>query len=102
MTGAEYQETFDREAERDYYPARVEGRSTSSGERYRAEFQPLALPKNGFYSLHGVSAARYQQMRDELGARGFSEVWVQTFVDDQGNRRYQATWLPRGSASPAP
>jgi len=99
ISGKEYQAAFDIKLREGFYPARVEGAQTSEGARFRAAFERLPAGAY-FYSYFGLTEDRFAKRNAELASVGFHLIWTQTFVDANGQVRYQATcWMkqPRQS-----
>jgi len=92
ISGKEYQAAFDLKLRDGFYPARVEGAQTSQGTRFRAAFEKIPAGAY-FYSYFGLAEDRFAKRNAELASAGFHVIWTQTFVDSNGQIRYQATWM---------
>jgi|SRR5947199_6283766 len=92
ISGKEYQAAFDIKLGEGFYPARVEGAQTSEGTRFRAAFEKIPAGSY-FYSYFGLVEDRFAKRNAELASVGFHLIWTQTFVDSNGQIRYQATWM---------
>ena len=92
ISGKEYQAAFDIKLREGFYPARVEGAQTSEGTRFRAAFEKIPAGSY-FYSYFGLVEDRFAKRNAELASVGFHLIWTQTFVDSNGQIRYQATWM---------
>jgi CubicO group peptidase (beta-lactamase class C family) len=91
MTGAAYQSEFDTEQKAGRYPSRVEGFSSTGTPLYRAVFAPLH--GSAFQSINGYTCSDYQSKAAALAKEGYQTASLQSFVSDDGTRRYQATWV---------
>jgi CubicO group peptidase (beta-lactamase class C family) len=92
MNGAAYQTKFNAEQTAGKYPSRVEGYSATGTALYRAVF----APNPGFsawQSNDGMTCETYQTNLAALIAAGYETASLQSYVSNDGTRRYQATWV---------
>jgi hypothetical protein len=92
MTSAEYQQEFDTRCQQKLYPVNVQGKNENGIAMYRAVFADYPRSRFSFQARHGLSKERYSQLRNELFAQGYHQLFVHTFVDSSGQLRYSATW----------
>lgn len=74
MSASDFQAVFNNKFANGFYPPRLEGMQTPDGRRYRATF--VKRPAHA-----------------ELTQRGYRIIWSQTFLDADGNKRFQVTWI---------
>jgi CubicO group peptidase (beta-lactamase class C family) len=98
MNWADYQAYFDSQAPLGRYPSRVEGRSQTGTPMYRAIYAPFK--GSSFETHHNMDCLTYQQRTAALAALGYQLASLQSFVGDDGLRRYQATWVDWSPCSP--
>jgi CubicO group peptidase (beta-lactamase class C family) len=91
MTGAAYQSQFNTQQAGGRYPSRVEGFSFTGAPHYRAVFAPFHGA--AWESHHGIDCPTYQSRAAALAAQGYETASLQSFVNSDGTRRYQATWV---------
>jgi N-acyl-D-amino-acid deacylase len=75
-----------------HYPSRVEGRIAAGAAQYRAQFVPLHTGAR-FQTRVGMDCLSYRNENDGQAAQGLLLENLQTYVDDGGRKRYQATWI---------
>ena len=92
LSSREMQERFDAEVSGRFYPARLEGRLRDGRSEYRAAFAAYPTPFR-FNSVWGWAEDRFLARDAELTTEGFRRVWTQEFMDGNGTRRFQGTWV---------
>lgn len=92
LSDVEYQAEFNRQLAGSYYPLEVEGRNFNGESQYRGKFVPFPPSSFYFYSIHGHTQASYESLNSDLLSQGYKQIFLQTFVDQDGITRYQATW----------
>ena len=99
MTGSQYQAYFDQQVQSGLYPTRIEGINHFGTPMFRAAFAPF----KGFAweSHHGFGCTDYQAINASLASRGYTQTSLQSYVDTDGTRRYQATWVDWSACSPS-
>jgi hypothetical protein len=91
MTGATYQATFNSEAAAGKYPSRVEGGNVTGTPLFRAVFAPVH--SSNWTSSNGIDCPMYESKAATLASEGYETASLQSFVSNDGTRRYQATWV---------
>ena len=89
--GATYQSWFNSEVAAGRYPSRVEGTQDTGRPLYRAAFVPFH--GSAFQSRNGIDCPTYQSLASSYASQGYQTASLQSFVSDDGTRRYQATWV---------
>lgn len=92
MDSAAYQAEFNTEQAAGKYPSRVEGFNSAGAALYRAVFAPdpgLA----GWQSNHGMTCQTYESTAASMASAGYQTASLQSYVSNDGTRRYQATWV---------
>ena len=92
MDSAAYQSTFDTEHSAGKYPSRVEGFNSTGTALYRAVF----APDPGFaawQSNNGMTCSTYKSTAASMTSAGYQTTSLQSYVSNDGTRRYQATWV---------
>jgi Bacterial tandem repeat domain 1 len=92
MTGAAYQSKFNAEAKTGKYPSRVEGFNSTGTDLFRAVF----APNHGFsawQSNDGLTCQTYKSTAASMASAGYETASLQSYVSNDGTRRYQATWV---------
>jgi hypothetical protein len=74
IDAAQYQQLFDEFVPQGYRPVSVSGYSSNGVDRFAAVLEQREGP--AFVARHGIDAAQYQQLFDEMVAQGFRLVWV--------------------------
>jgi hypothetical protein len=74
------------------YPSRIEGRQTSTGASYRAEFVPQHAGAQVGYAL-GLTCNDFVSLDKKYLGRGYEHVNLQWFEDPDGRMRLQAVWV---------
>lgn len=76
------------------YPSRLEGRSASGVNQFRAQFVPL---HDGVTVENGArqDCLEYQDRQTRLAGQGYALINLQSYLDAAGRRRYQAVWQKR-------
>lgn len=92
MSHRDYQNEFNRQDSRRFYPKQVEGREFNGVNQYRALFVSVPNYQFGFYSHHGLTVDLYNKKHAEYSSRGFKQVWRQEFTSSSGQTFIQATW----------
>jgi len=95
LTSEEYQQEFNSQMARRYYPPKVEGRLNGGQEQYRSEWEPFPPEPFEFASFIHMNAEDYEQKNQFYVANHFSLHSLTKFVDASGITRYQATWVKR-------
>ena len=91
IDGATYQSQFNSAAAAGKYPSRVEGYSGTGTPLYRAVFAPFH--GTAWQSHHGLACPAYQNYAATMGAQGYDTASLQSYIANDGTRRYQATWV---------
>ncbi len=89
--GSNYQAQFNAAVAAGKYPSRVEGTQDTGTQLYRATFAPFH--GSAFQSRNGIDCPTYQSLASTYAAQGYETASLQSFVSDDGTRRYQATWI---------
>lgn len=89
LTGAQYQQHFDKYTSQGYRPYQVESYSGQGGTRYAVIFRKQSGPAYSAY--HGLDAAAHQAKMDALGKAGYRPRNV-SVVSSGGQRRYTALY----------
>jgi CubicO group peptidase (beta-lactamase class C family) len=93
MNGAAYQSKFNSEKTAGNYPSRVEGFSFAGTPLYRAVFAPVPASVSAWQSSNGIDCPAYKNLSNTLRGEGYENASLQSFVSEDGTRRYQATWV---------
>ena len=91
-SASDSQAIFDSKFAAGFYPPRIEGAQTPDGSRYRATFVKLPA-RASFFSYIGMNQAVFARRESTLTQLGYRVIWTQTFIDADGNKRIQATWM---------
>jgi hypothetical protein len=92
MNSAAYQSEFNTEKSAGKYPSRVEGFNSTGTALYRAVF----APNPGFtawQSNDGLTCSTYKSTATSMASEGYQPASLQSYVSNDGTRRYQATWV---------
>jgi N-acyl-D-amino-acid deacylase len=89
--GSTYQSEFNAAAAAGKYPSRVEGYDATGTPHYRAVFAPFH--GSAWTSHHGIDCPTYQSYASSLATQGYETASLQSYVSNDGTRRYQATWV---------
>jgi hypothetical protein len=91
MSSSEYGKWFAKMENQQMYRIMVEGQLRGSQSQYRASFvkRPTDLQ---FASLHGSTEADLKQRSLRWRMNGLTEIWRQSFVDNQGITRWSVIW----------
>jgi len=92
MDAAAFQSTFNSEATAGKYPTRVEGFSSTGTPLYRAVFAPVPKEVSAWESHNGYDCPSFKSEAAALAGAGYGIVSLQSYVFNDGTRRYQATW----------
>jgi hypothetical protein len=94
MDAATYQSQFNAEAAAGKYPTRVEGYSATGTPLYRAVFAPYhSSPTSDWKSYNGIDCPTYKSYASTYASEGYENASLQSYVANDGTRRYQATWI---------
>jgi hypothetical protein len=93
MSGVAYQSKFNSEQAAGKYPTRVEGFSFTGTPLYRAVFAPVPASVSAWQSRHGIDCPTYKSLDTTLRSERYENASLQSFVSNDGTRRYQATWV---------
>ena len=99
MTGSQYQTYFNQQVLTGLYPTRIEGINHVGTPMFRAAFAPFK--GYAWESHHGFGCTDYQAINSSLAAKGYKQTSLQSYVDTDGTRRYQATWVDWSACSPS-
>ncbi len=91
MNAATYQATFNSEAAAGKYPSRVDGANVTGTPLYRAVFAPVH--SSNWTASNGIDCPAYKSQAQTLASQGYETASLQSFVSNDGTRRYQATWV---------
>lgn len=91
VDGNTYQSQFNAAQAAGKYPSRVEGYQSTGTPLYRAVFAPFH--GSAWQSRNGIDCATYQSTASSLASQGYETASLQSYVSDDGTRRYQATWV---------
>lgn len=91
-----------------FYIVTAEGRLHNGVSEWRVRWTPS--PRNVewyWYWWFGSTGPQYEEEAAPLvGRKGFNQIWLQSFVDAEGVRKYQAIYLkiiwPKGMTPPSP
>ncbi len=89
LTAAQYQKAFDELTGQGYRLKTISGYSVGASPRFAALWEKAAGP--AWAARHGLTAAQYQQVFDQMGAQGFRLRWVSAYAEG-GQARYAAWW----------
>ena len=90
MTAAQYQQQFDTLAAQGYRPVQVSGYSVA-GQAFYAAIWEKSLLTVPWAAHHGMTAAQFQQLTNDLGAQGYRLVQMSGY-SVQGQALYAAIW----------
>jgi CubicO group peptidase (beta-lactamase class C family) len=99
MNWSDYQSYYDSHAPLGLYPSVVEGRSQTGTPMYRAVYAPFK--GSAYETHHNMDCLTFQQRTSALASQGFQTASLQSFVANDGLRRYQATWVKWSSCAPS-
>lgn len=93
MSAADFKHEFDSQYNLRRYPPKIEGRNNKGINEFRAVFVPF--PQGAFYykTYTRMDKSLYDRKNSELYNNGFTLKTLQTFIDSNGIKRYQATWV---------
>ena len=91
MTGSSYQSQFSAAQAAGKYPSRVEGYNSTGTPLYRAVFAPFH--GTSWRSHHGLDCPAYRSYAASLASQGYETASLQSYISNDGTRRYQATWV---------
>jgi len=91
MTFSNYQTAFNNAVAAGKYPSRVEGMQSTGTNLFRAALVPFH--GTAFHSSHNMDCQTYTSNAATYASDGYELVTLQSFVSDDGTRRYQATWI---------
>jgi hypothetical protein len=92
MDGAAYQSKFNAEAKVGKYPSRVEGFNSTGTDLFRAVFAPVP-GFSAWQSNNGMTCQTFKGTAASMAAAGYETASLQSYVSNDGTRRYQATWV---------
>jgi hypothetical protein len=92
LSAAQYQQTFDALVAQGYRLTCVSGYGGAGQDRYAAIWEQRDGPP--WQARHGLNAAQYQQVFDQLAAEGYRLVHVSGYDVGAGDR-YAAIWEQR-------
>jgi hypothetical protein len=92
MDFSAYQTLFNEEVAAGKYPSRVEGYNSTGTGLYRAVFAPIPSV-SGWESHHDMTCQTYKSNASSLAGEGYQAASLQSYVSNDGTRRYQATWV---------
>jgi hypothetical protein len=93
-------------AKKPYYIKAAEGRLHDGVSEWRVEWTPSPEGVEWYwYWWYGSNGSEYlQHVQSLVGGPGFDQIWLQSFVDEHGIRKYQSIFLkiihPPGKPSP--
>lgn len=90
MDSAAYQAKFNAEQAAGKYPSRVEGYNSTGTGLYRAVFAPLP-GFSAWQSSYGMTCETYKSTASSMASAGYQAASLQSYVSNDGTRRYQAT-----------
>ncbi len=96
LTAAQSQKSFDELSGQGFRLKMVNGYSVGASPRFATLWEKTAGPP--WAARHGLTAAQYQQVFDQMDSQGFRLRWVCTYAEG-GQARYAAWW--EKSAGPA-
>jgi len=93
LSGPDYQKLFHANRSLSLYPMQVEGKVVNGESLFRARFAPKPDKEGfGYYSFHGIPKEDYRQRTAKYQRSGFREIYVNSFCDASGTRRFSGTW----------
>jgi CubicO group peptidase (beta-lactamase class C family) len=92
MDFSAYQALFNEEVAAGNYPSRVEGFNATGTGLYRAVFAPIP-DLSGWESHHDMTCQTYTSTAASMASEGYQAASLQSYVSNDGTRRYQATWV---------
>jgi hypothetical protein len=78
--------------ERHPHVSEVSGLNSTGTALYRAAFAPVSSYP-AWDSQHGMTCQAYKTTAASLASEGYATAWLQSYVSNDGTRRYQATWV---------
>lgn len=102
LPGGDYHARFTRQRTRRRYPAVVEGNNLDGQSFYRAIFLPFPPGAFEFWTRYGLRESKFPAVHGDLTSKDARLITHQSFVDEQGIRRHQATWVRYEGALPLP
>jgi N-acyl-D-amino-acid deacylase len=91
MPIADLRTRMDAAAQASQYASRIDGRLKDGVKEYRARFSPLS--GHPVAALYGADCVNYRKAALGYTTSGYDPVSLQSFIDGQGVRRYQASWV---------
>jgi len=95
LTSSEYQQEFNNLVIEDYRLTCVSGYTVSGQDYYAAIWEQTDGP--GWVARHGILAADYQVVFDQIVSQGYVPVQVDGYSGD-GSGRFAATWVLPGTS----
>jgi len=95
LTSPEYQQEFNNLVIEDYRLTCVSGYTVSGQDYYAAIWEQTDGP--GWVARHGILAADYQVVFDQIVSQGYVPVQVDGYSGD-GSGRFAATWVLPGTS----
>jgi hypothetical protein len=89
LTGAEYQQEFDRLVQQGYRPVEVSGYEVDGADRYAAIFEQRT--GSAWIARHNLTSSQYQAEFDRLAGEGYRLAVVSGYSIG-GQDRYAAIW----------
>lgn len=89
LSGNQYQTAFDQLTRDGFRPTCVSGAGAGNGDIYAAIFEKSAGP--AWAARHGLDAAGYQAVFDELSPKGYRPKWLSAYSVG-GRERFAGVW----------
>ncbi len=93
VDAGQYQQLFDQLVPQGFRPVVVSGYSALGADRFAALFEQRQGP--AFVARHGIDAAQYQQLFDEVTPQGFRPTIVSGYLGSDGVERFAAVFEQR-------
>jgi CubicO group peptidase (beta-lactamase class C family) len=91
MDAVAFQSTFNAEKAAGKYPSRLEGYSMTGTPLYRGVFAPFH--GSAFETKSSQTCQEYKSTEASLTSEGYQNTSLQSYVSNDGTRRYQSSWI---------
>ena len=92
MNVTDYKKELEKQSENKHYPYEIYGRSYKGEKQYRVCFRPF--PSFDFRSCHGLQQQSFEEWDKWYSSiQRYERIFTNIFYDEEGVKRYQATWI---------